>query len=205
MAVNAHSETTCCLNCKGDHYASSKSCPVWIREKEIQRVKTEKCLSYGDARRLVTSSSSSSSTAPSYASAVKTVARKVTMNIECQTPAFWIGKQPTLLEASKLPSVQTVSTGSGTNDKNTTNSVTHRQMSPSASSEKRINQKPRSHIKETKNKPPNKEKDIETSNKFQSLSSHVDEEMDTTQSSRPSRSHSRSRSRSKNISPVTHR
>ena len=38
------SETTCCLNCKGDHYASSKSCPIWIQEKEIQRVKTEKCL-----------------------------------------------------------------------------------------------------------------------------------------------------------------
>ena len=52
------SETTSCLNCKGNHCASSKSCPVWIQEKEIQRVKTEKCLSYGDARRLVTSASS---------------------------------------------------------------------------------------------------------------------------------------------------
>ena len=66
-------ETTRCLNCKDDHCASSKSFPIWIQEKEIQRIKTEKGLSYGDARRLVTSSSSSpsSSTAPSYASAVK--------------------------------------------------------------------------------------------------------------------------------------
>ena len=44
------SETVCCLNCKGDHYASAKSCTVWIQEKEIQRVKTEKSLSYGHAR-----------------------------------------------------------------------------------------------------------------------------------------------------------
>ena len=50
-------ETTCCLNCKGEHCASSKSCPIWIQEKDIQRIKTERGLSYGDARRLVTSQS----------------------------------------------------------------------------------------------------------------------------------------------------
>ena len=116
------SETVCCLNCKGEHYASSKSCPVWIQEKEIQRVKTEKSLTYGDARKLVRSSSpSSSSVAPSYASAAKTSPKKVSM--ECQTPSFWIGPQPSLLEASRLPSVQTVNAGSGTHD--TTSSSTH--------------------------------------------------------------------------------
>ena len=89
-------ETTRCLNCKGDHCASSKSCPIWIQEKDIQRIKTEKGLSYGDARRLVTSSSSSpsSSAAPSYASAVKSVPRKVTISVDCQTPLSWIGQQP---------------------------------------------------------------------------------------------------------------
>ena len=143
------SETTSCLNCKGDHYASSKSCPILIQEKEIQRVKTEKCLSYGDARRLVTSSSSS---APSYASAVKTVSKKVTVNVECQTPAFWIGKQPSLKEASKLNPVQTVSKGSGTNETKTSNNAIHRQMSPSASSEKRTSQKIRSNTKDAQNK-----------------------------------------------------
>ena len=91
-------ETTCCLNCKGDHCASSKSCPIWIQEKDIQRIKTERGLSYGDARRLVTSSSpsSSSSVAPSYASAVKTVPKKITMSVDCQTPASWVGPQPSL-------------------------------------------------------------------------------------------------------------
>ena len=47
------SESVCCVNCKGKHYSSSKECPVWILEKEIQRVKAEKALPYGEARRLV--------------------------------------------------------------------------------------------------------------------------------------------------------
>ena len=114
-------ETVCCLNCKGDHFASSKSCPVWIQEKEIQRVKTEKSLSYGEARKLVVSSSSSSpSVSSSYASAAKSTTK--TVSTDCQTPAFWIGPQPSLREASFLPSVQTTSTGSGTNDTSTTSS-----------------------------------------------------------------------------------
>ena len=200
------SETTCCLNCKGDHYASSKSCPVWIQEKEIQRVKTVRCLSYGDARRIVIPPSSSSSpVASSYASAVKTVPKKVTLNAECQTPAFWVGKQPSLLEASKLSSVRTMSTGSGTSEtKSPSVSINQNKTSSSAPSEKLLNKKAQGNTKDSKSKNVNKKgpNDIETLNKFQSLSPPVDEEMDTTQSPRPSRSHSRSRSRSKNISPI---
>ena len=201
------SETTSCLNCKGNHCASSKSCPVWIQEKEIQRVKTEKCLSYGDARRLVTSASSSSSPAAcSYASAVKTVSKKVTMNVECQTPEFWIGKQPSLLEASKLNPVQTVSKGSGTSETRPPTSISHQKSSSSTTSEKFAYQKVQSNNKGTKKKDiSNKDpKDIETPNKFNTLASDVDEEMDTTHSPRPSRSKSRARSRSKNISPIKH-
>ena len=198
------SETTCCLNCKGDHYASSKSCPVWIQEKEIQRVKTEKCLSYGDARRLVVSAPSSSSpAASSYASAVKTVPKKVTLNVECQTPAFWIGKQPSLLEASKLSSVQTASTGSGTCESRTSISVSQHNTTPS---EKPAYKKTQSSTKESKNKTASKKgtNDIQSLNKYETLTSCVDDEMDTTQSPRPSRSKSRSRSRSENISPIKH-
>ena len=42
------SESLCCVNCKGDHHSSSKTFPVWILEKEIQRVKAEKKLTYGE-------------------------------------------------------------------------------------------------------------------------------------------------------------
>ena len=185
--------------------------PFGYRNKEIQRVKTEKCLSYGDAMRLVTSASSSSSPAAcSYASAVKTVSKKVTMNFECQTPAFWIGKQPSLLEASKLNPVQTVSKGSGTCETRPPTSVSHHKSSPSAASGKISNQKTQSNIKDAKKKTINNNnnnkdpKDIESLTKYHTLASDVDEEMDTTHSPRPARSKSRSRSRSKNISPIKH-
>ena len=144
-----------------------------------------RCLSYGDARRLVVPSSSSSSpAASSYASAVKTVIKKVTLHAECQTPAFWVGKQPSLWEASKLNPIQTTSTGSGTSETISSVSINQHKTSASAPSEKPINKKVQSNTKDSKNKTIHKKgpNDIETLNKFQSLSPPVDEEMDTTQS-----------------------
>ena len=46
-----HDGTTCqnphfCANCKGAHMASSKDCPMWSREKEVQRIKTERNVSF---------------------------------------------------------------------------------------------------------------------------------------------------------------
>jgi hypothetical protein len=40
-----------CSNCKGDHPASSKSCPIWTKETEIQRIKTAEGCSFPDARK----------------------------------------------------------------------------------------------------------------------------------------------------------
>ena len=42
-----------CVNCKGAHPSSSKDCDVWKKEKQIQQVKTERKISYPDARRIV--------------------------------------------------------------------------------------------------------------------------------------------------------
>ena len=197
------SESICCVNCKGKHFSSDKSCPTWIFEKEVQRVKAEKALPYGEARRLVTASSTSSSSPipTSYASAVRSTPKR---SIECQTPAFWIGPQPSLREASKLPSVQTASTGSGTQDTTPTNESSGnknnntRKNSPAKSSSSSGNNKNISNKHIVKDN----SKTVETGNKFQYLSSDVSEDMDTTQSPRPSRSKSRSRNRSKNISPI---
>ena len=198
-------ETVCCLNCKGDHYASSKSCPVWIQEKEIQRVKTEKSLSYGEARKIVTSSSTSPSVTTSYASAARSATKKV--SVDCQTPEFWIGPQPSLLEASYKPSVQTASTGSGTHESTTSSNIQHKTSTRKSSPVKPKKQAPpKSQNKVPSNKEVIKEssKHIETGNKYQHLSSDLSEDMDTTQSPRPARSKSRSRSRTKNISPIKH-
>ena len=120
--------------------------------------------------------------------------------------SFGSEKQPSLLEASKLNPVQTVSKGSGTCDSRPPISISHQKSSSSTTSEKFAYQKVQSNNKGTKKKDiSNKDhKDIETPNKFNTLASDVDEEMDTTHSPRPSRSKSRSRSRSKNISPIKH-
>ena len=198
------SETLCCVNCKGDHCSSSKACPIWIREKEIQRVKAEKSLPYGEARRLVEASSpsatsSSSPAGPSYASALRSAPRKVTISVDCQTPAFWVGKQPTLLEASKLSPVQTSSTGTGTHEPSP--SYSRANTSPSTR-EDNVQKNKKDESKKYINK--DKPQHIETGNKFQSLTSEVDEDMDTTSSPRLSRSRSRPRTRMKTISPIKH-
>ena len=74
-AEEGHSDFNCtknpkCVNCSGDHFSSSKQCPTLQREKEIQKLKAEKNITYQEARRQV---SISSDTAPSmsYAEAAK--------------------------------------------------------------------------------------------------------------------------------------
>ena len=72
-----------CANCGGDHPSSSRNCPVWIQESSIQKVKTEKKISFFEARRQVVGSQTS--TVSSYASAVRTVS---TRSVCCQTDEF---------------------------------------------------------------------------------------------------------------------
>ncbi|XP_062584090.1 uncharacterized protein LOC134245861 [Saccostrea cucullata] len=59
---DGHDGKTCqntpkCKNCKGEHMASSKQCPIWKKEKEIQKVKTESKIPYPEAKKLVNLSS----------------------------------------------------------------------------------------------------------------------------------------------------
>ena len=42
-----------CVNCEGAHSSSSKHCPVWLTETEIQKVKTVKKIPFFEARKLV--------------------------------------------------------------------------------------------------------------------------------------------------------
>ena len=38
-----------CVNCQGNHASNDKTCPKWKEEKEIQRIKAERGISYTDA------------------------------------------------------------------------------------------------------------------------------------------------------------
>ena len=77
-----------CINCKGNHPAFSRECPIWKKEKEVQIVKTEKNVSYPEARKLVFLS------APSYASVVQ-ISKKDT---GIQTCCTWLKDEPTMIE-----------------------------------------------------------------------------------------------------------
>ena len=186
------SDSICCVNCKGDHFSSSKNCPVWIHEKEIQRVKAEKNLPYGEARRLVNAKSPPpSATTTSYASVVRSTQKR---SIECQTPDFWMQDRVTLKELSKKPSIETTSTGSGT----------ERPISPA--NRTNVKTKQNASVKSPSYNEQKKSNVAKTGNKFLSLSSDVDEDMEDSPSSpRPSRSTSRSRRKNANISPVKYK
>ena len=145
------SDSICCVNCKGDHFSSSKNCPVWIHEKKIQRVKAEKNLPYGEARRLVNAKSPPpSATTTLYASVVRSTQKR---SIECQTPDFWMQDRVTLKELSKKPSIETTSTGSGTerpiSPANRTNVKTKQNASVKSPS---YNEQKKSNVAKTGNK-----------------------------------------------------
>ena len=53
---------TKCANCKESHPANSKKCPTWIKEVQIQKVRTERKCSFSEARRLVAVDTSFSET-----------------------------------------------------------------------------------------------------------------------------------------------
>ena len=86
-----HDGLTCdkpikCANSNLDHMSSSKECPVYLKEKQIQQIKVEKKISYFDARRQVTvSNDSQPASTMSYACAAK---RQYT-SAETQTTLAW--------------------------------------------------------------------------------------------------------------------
>jgi len=66
--LDDHGDDACtqpekCLNCNGGHPAFAKSCPIWIKEKEVQTLKTTRGIGFPEARRIV----EAKYTVPSYA------------------------------------------------------------------------------------------------------------------------------------------
>ena len=76
-----------CFNCDGDHPSFARSCPIWHREKEIQRTKVENNISFPEARERVLSSLPNTTTT-SYANVVKS-STKQSRNAETQTIITW--------------------------------------------------------------------------------------------------------------------
>ena len=87
-------ETPCCVNCKGDHPSSSRTCPVWKHEKSIVELQVHQSISFYEAvKRIENQSNSKSNFQTSYSaivsssnSSAKTTERQ---EISCQTDLTW--------------------------------------------------------------------------------------------------------------------
>ena len=78
-----------CSNCNGLHASSAKDCPVWQKEKEIQRVRVEKRISFPEARQLVeVKMPTVISGGKTYAAAAST--RRESKSVQCQTSLTWV-------------------------------------------------------------------------------------------------------------------
>ena len=77
-----------CSNCNGPHASSAKDCPVWQKEKEIQRVLDEKRIPFPEARQLVEAKMPTVvSGGKTYAAAAST--SRESKSVECQTCLTW--------------------------------------------------------------------------------------------------------------------
>ena len=113
--ADRHDEASCdrpakCANCGGSHSARSNQCPVWVKEKEITRVKCTHNISYPEARKMVGSVPSTS-----FTTIVKSAAKRVPMK-DAQTQTVDASTQ-TSESASDIPSHKGTSISAKTTEK----------------------------------------------------------------------------------------
>jgi len=120
-----------CCNCGQPHMASSKDCHFFKTEKEIQKVKSEKNITYPEARKFV-SATNDSPTQKSYAS----VAKRVFSSVETQTVFTWIEDtdRPTRLTEKPKEKVITPSKKTSSSSQTATTSKTIKSSFSSTSS-----------------------------------------------------------------------
>ena len=63
------------MNCQGNHASNDKTCPKWKEEKEIQRIKAERGISYTDAKKQMDIFNSVKTTYAQAAAATKPVVK----------------------------------------------------------------------------------------------------------------------------------
>ena len=91
-----------CSNCNGPHASSAKDCLVWQKEKEIQSVCVEKCISFPEARQLVQAKMPTViSGGKTYAAAAST--RRESKSVQCQTSLTWVfSERPLRMSESNM-------------------------------------------------------------------------------------------------------
>jgi hypothetical protein len=109
-------EAALCANCKGNHPSFSKSCPKWLEEKEVQRLKCTLNINFVEARRLFNRTQG-----PDQGKSYAEAAKKVSQSVSVQTELTWPlnSDKPKKVSVSKpqvaSPAQSTKSTQSGSN------------------------------------------------------------------------------------------
>jgi len=107
-----------CPNCSGSHAAYSKDCPKWIMEKNVQRVKAERGISFTEVRKIAAVENENRTTLGSRTAAAVVSSRSgptplTTRSVNVQTDLTWPNGQerPILVppSACKTQTCQTTS------------------------------------------------------------------------------------------------
>ena len=105
-----YKETPFCCNCKGSHMASSKECPIRIRETAICKLKVSNNISFPEARKLYFSQNkpTSAAIANSYAPGAK--APQSVASVACHTNLTWIDSSTPMQKPSLTLSTKSITT-----------------------------------------------------------------------------------------------
>jgi len=117
-AVKKHPEEEChdspkCVNCDGPHPAFSRTCPIFIHEREIQKLRVTENISFIEAKRGMEATAESSKA--SYANVASKPQMKST---QTQTDLSWdasLGKFHSPLTSASRVKPLAVSAGTSTN------------------------------------------------------------------------------------------
>ncbi|VDI49927.1 Hypothetical predicted protein [Mytilus galloprovincialis] len=145
--TNCNSESSKCVNCGESHFSSSRDCPAYLKEKNIIKIKTERNISYPEAKQIASVSNDLLvSNRPSYASkVVRSFSHENT-----QTRMTWPidADNFTMLPVETEPTDKILIPRKPKSSKTSTQS-TQSSLQSSISSQKKKNEKKKSNKKET--------------------------------------------------------
>ncbi|XP_067656448.1 uncharacterized protein [Haliotis asinina] len=117
-----------CVNCSGHHPAFSKQCPVFQKENDIVKMKTQRNITYYEARTIVEGNLPNIN--QSYSAAASQSLRKTTCSASCQTDFTWLeAEQPKQISLKSAHS-QTDSSSQPSNSTKSLDSSTSKQQNP---------------------------------------------------------------------------
>ena len=108
-SVDCSSNLKKCVNCLGEHSASSKQCPQRQMNVKINQIKYTQNVSFEDAKKLA---ASVSQVGPSFAQVAASKTTPATRSIDCQTEMTWVRSTDPQPYVTTVTTTQTTSTQS---------------------------------------------------------------------------------------------